>query len=95
MIQKADLFDEFSEKPCQTFTFLFGIAPNFLINGKNYMVPMVIEESSVIAAASSSAKFWAERGGFKAEVISTHKIGQVHFIWKGIFKNWNPYSLIL
>jgi hydroxymethylglutaryl-CoA reductase len=47
---------------------------------------MVIEESSVIAAASSSAKFWAERGGFRAEVLSTHKIGQVHFIWKGDYQ---------
>jgi hydroxymethylglutaryl-CoA reductase len=84
--KKQTLFDEFSENTLSNFYFPFGIAPNFLINGKNYMVPMVIEESSVIAAASSSAKFWAERGGFKAEVISTHKIGQVHFIWKGDFR---------
>ena len=81
--KKQTLFDEFSENTLSNFYFPFGIAPNFLINGKNYMVPMVIEESSVIAAASSSAKFWAERGGFHAEVISTEKIGQVHFIWKG------------
>lgn len=81
--KKQTLFDEFSENTLSNFYFPFGIAPNFLINGKNYMVPMVIEESSVIAAASSSAKFWAERGGFYAEVISTEKIGQVHFIWKG------------
>lgn len=84
--KKQTLFDEFSENTLSNFYFPFGIAPNFLINGKNYMVPMVIEESSVIAAASSSAKFWAERGGFKAEVVSTHKIGQVHFIWKGDFE---------
>ncbi len=84
--RKQTLFDEFSENTLSNFYFPFGIAPNFLINGKNYMVPMVIEESSVIAAASSSAKFWAERGGFHAVVLSTHKIGQVHFIWKGSFK---------
>jgi len=81
--KKQTLFDEFSENTLSNFYFPFGIAPNFLINGKNYMVPMVIEESSVIAAAASSAKFWAERGGFHAEVVSTEKIGQVHFIWKG------------
>lgn len=81
--KKQTLFDEFSENTLSNFYFPFGIAPNFLINGKNYMVPMVIEESSVIAAASSSAKFWAERGGFHAEVISSEKIGQVHFLWKG------------
>jgi hydroxymethylglutaryl-CoA reductase len=84
--KKQTLFDEFSENTLSNFYFPFGIAPNFLINGKNYMVPMVIEESSVIAAASSSAKFWVERGGFKAEVVSTNKIGQVHFIWKGDYK---------
>lgn len=81
--KKQTLFDEFSENTLSNFYFPFGIAPNFLINGRNYMVPMVIEESSVIAAASSAAKFWAERGGFHAEVISTEKIGQVHFIWNG------------
>ena len=80
---KQKLFDEFSENTISNFYFPFGIAPNFLINDKMYMVPMVIEESSVIAAASSSAKFWAEKGGFHSEVLSTVKIGQVHFIWEG------------
>jgi hydroxymethylglutaryl-CoA reductase len=80
---RQKLFDEFSENTISNFYFPFGIAPNFLINGKMYMVPMVIEESSVIAAASSSAKFWAEKGGFHSEVLSTVKIGQVHFIWNG------------
>jgi hydroxymethylglutaryl-CoA reductase len=80
---RQKLFDEFSENTISNFYFPYGIAPNFLINGKMYMVPMVIEESSVIAAASSSAKFWAEKGGFHSEVLSTVKIGQVHFIWNG------------
>jgi hydroxymethylglutaryl-CoA reductase len=44
---------------------------------------MVTEESSVVAAASNAAKFWLERGGFKAEVISTEKNGQVHFNFFG------------
>jgi hydroxymethylglutaryl-CoA reductase len=44
---------------------------------------MVIEESSVVAAASSAAKFWQERGGFHAEVLGTVKLGQVHFFWPG------------
>lgn len=86
--KKQTLFDEFSENTLSNFYFPFGIAPNFLINGKSYMVPMVIEESSVIAAAASSAKFWAEHGGFHSEVISSEKLGQVHFIWKG-----NPAKL--
>ena len=81
--EKQRLFDEFSENTISNFYFPFAIAPNFLINDKMYMVPMVIEESSVVAAASNGAKYWAPKGGFKAEVISTAKVGQVHFIWKG------------
>ena len=81
--EKQKLFDEFSENTISNYYFPFGIAPNFLINGKMYLLPMVIEESSVVAAASRSAKFWVNKGGFHAEVISTTKIGQVHFIWSG------------
>ncbi len=80
---QQDLFDEFSENTISNFHFPFGIAPNVLINGKNYLIPMVIEESSVVAAASNSAKFWSTRGGFHTRIISTTKIGQVHFLWKG------------
>lgn len=76
-------FDEFSENTLTNYDLPFGIAPNFLINGKVYSVPMVIEESSVVAAASLGAKFWLERGGFKAHVLSTKKVGQVHFKWQG------------
>lgn len=75
--------DEFIENTLSNYYLPFAAAPNFLINGKLYAIPMVIEESSVVAAASKSAKFWLDRGGFKAEVISTEKIGQVHFIYKG------------
>ncbi|MDR6966916.1 hydroxymethylglutaryl-CoA reductase [Flavobacterium arsenatis] len=77
------LHDEFIENTVTNFYLPLGIAPNFLINGKFYTVPMAIEESSVVAAASKAAKFWAERGGFKATVLNTEKIGQVHFIFKG------------
>ena len=42
-----------------------------------------MKKSSVVAAASSAAKFWIQRGGFHAEVISTVKIGQVHFLYEG------------
>lgn len=80
---KQKLFDEFSENTISNFYFPYGVAPNFNINGKMYLVPMVIEESSVVAAASNGAKFWAGKSGFVSEVISTTKAGQVHFIWKG------------
>jgi hydroxymethylglutaryl-CoA reductase len=81
--EKQKLFDDFSENTISNFYFPYGIAPNFVIDGRVYHVPMVIEESSVVAAAAKSAKFWSGRGGFRTEVISTTKIGQVHFIWKG------------
>ena len=81
--EKQKVFDEFSENTITNFFFPYGLAPNFSINNKIYTVPLVIEESSVVAAASKSAKFWLDRGGFKAKVISTIKKGQVHFLWQG------------
>lgn len=77
------LHDEFIENTVSNFFMPMGIAPNFLINDKLFAIPMVIEESSVVAAASKAAKFWQERGGFKAMVLGTEKIGQVHFIYQG------------
>ncbi len=78
-----DLHDDFIENTISNFYLPFGIAPNFVINGKDYTIPMTIEESSVVAAASLVAKFWSTRGGFKANVVSTKKIGQVHFMFEG------------
>ncbi|WP_111307991.1 hydroxymethylglutaryl-CoA reductase, degradative [Confluentibacter sediminis] len=77
------LHDEFIENTITNYYLPFGVAPNFLINGKLYTIPMAIEESSVVAAASKAAKFWLDRGGFKTHVISTTKIGQVHLIYHG------------
>ncbi|MGL5275615.1 hydroxymethylglutaryl-CoA reductase, degradative [Myroides sp.] len=77
------LHDEFIENTITNFYLPFGVAPNFKINDRWYTVPMVIEESSVVAAASKAAKFWSERGGFKTTILGTEKIGQVHFIYKG------------
>ncbi len=77
------LHDEFIENTVTNFYLPMGLAPNFLINGNYYTLPMAIEESSVVAAASKAAKFWSERGGFKAEVLNTKKIGQVHFLFEG------------
>ncbi|MGB4969275.1 MAG: hydroxymethylglutaryl-CoA reductase, partial [Saprospiraceae bacterium] len=62
------ILDGFSENTISNFLMPYSVAPNFLINGKTYCVPMVIEESSVVAAAASSAKYWMDRGGIHAEV---------------------------
>lgn len=81
-IEIQELLSEFSENTLTNFPLPYCIAPNFKINGTNYLIPMVIEESSVVAAASNAAKFWFDKGGFKAEIINTEKVGQVHFIWR-------------
>jgi hydroxymethylglutaryl-CoA reductase len=89
--QLQNLHDDFIENTISNFYLPLGVAPNFNINGTIYTIPMVIEESSVVAAASKAAKFWGDRGGFKTEVISTEKIGQVHFIYTGNFDELNSF----
>ena len=80
-VQKT--LDGFSENTLCNFPMPYGVAPHFIINDQEYTVPLVIEESSVVAALSNGAKFWKSRGGIKAEVISTVKLGHVYFHWKG------------
>jgi hydroxymethylglutaryl-CoA reductase len=58
----------------------FAIAPNFLINGKDYLVPMVIEEASVVAAASNAARMLRYGKGIIAEAGQQEMIGQVHIV---------------
>lgn len=81
------VIDEFSENTLTNFIFPYGVVPNLLLNDSLYCVPMVIEESSVVAAASKACKFWYERGGFKTTIKGLEKIGQVHFIWNGKSEN--------
>lgn len=77
-----NLLEEFSENTITNFPMPFSVCPNVKIDGKAYMVPMVIEESSVVAAAAKASKLWFTRGGFKTEILGTQKIGQVYFLWK-------------
>ena len=77
------IHDEFIENSISNFYLPIGVAPNFVINGKDYTLPMAIEESSVVVASSRAAKYWSTRGGFKTEVLGVEKIGHVHFIFNG------------
>jgi hydroxymethylglutaryl-CoA reductase len=88
-------FENLIENFITTFHLPMGLVPNMLINGKHYLVPMVIEESSVIAAASKAAKFWSALGGFRVEILGTERKGQIHFLWTGSPK-WlqNQFPLI-
>ena len=89
------LHDEFIENTITNLYVPQGIAPNFLINDTLYAIPMAIEESSVIAAASKAAKFWLKKGGFKTTILGTEKVGQVHFIYKGDTNRLNSFFTYL
>ncbi len=78
-----EFYGDLSENTVSNFYLPLGLSPNFLINGKLRTLPMVTEESSVVAAASSAAKFWAAHGGFHCHVEDTLRVGQVHFTWSG------------
>ena len=57
-----------------------GVATNFLINGRDYLIPMAIEEPSVVAAASNAARMARECGGFKAWATDPLMIGQIQVV---------------
>jgi hydroxymethylglutaryl-CoA reductase len=80
---QQDIYDGFSENTVSNFFLPYSIAPNFMINERLYLLPMVTEESSVVAAAAWAAKYWSDRGGFHTRVVSMNKPGYIHFIWKG------------
>jgi len=72
--------DRISENVVGTFGLPLGIAVNFLINGREYLVPMAIEEPSVVAGASHAAKLAREGGGFVAEAPDSLMIGQIQVL---------------
>lgn len=72
--------DKMVENAIGTFSLPLGIATSFLINGKDYLVPMVIEEPSVIAAASKGAKIARIKGGFTVLADESYSIGQVQIL---------------
>jgi hydroxymethylglutaryl-CoA reductase len=72
-----DKIDKMVENAIGSFSLPLGIATNFVINGKEYLVPMAIEEPSVIAGASNAAKLARSKGGFKASAKSSIMRGQI------------------
>ena len=93
------LHDDFIENTIGNYLLPFAIAPNFFIDGRYYTVPMVLEESSVVAAVSKAAKFWSERGGFRCEIQNMEKVGQIHLFYEGdkqiLFNFFNQVEPIL
>jgi len=72
--------DRMIENVLGTFDLPIGVAVNFLINGRDYIIPMAIEESSVVAAASNAAKMARVKGGFQAEATEPLMIGQIQLL---------------
>ncbi len=91
----AGFFEKMTENVITSYPLPYSIAPNFLINGKTFHVPMVTEESSIVAAASWSAWFWSSRGGFRTTVDDEIKVGQVHFTWGGRYDQLTDYLQVL
>ena len=75
-----DKADKMIENAIGTFSLPLGVATNFKINGKDYVVPMVIEEPSVIAAASKGAKIARIKGGFNVTADESFSIGQIQIL---------------
>jgi len=75
-----DKADKMIENAIGTFSLPLGVATNFKINGKDYLVPMVIEEPSVIAAASKGAKIARIKGGFEVIADESYSIGQIQIL---------------
>jgi len=72
--------DKMVENAIGTFSYPLGIATNFVINNKKYLIPMVIEEPSVIAAASKAAKIAKIHGGFRMQNDESYSIGQIQLV---------------
>jgi hydroxymethylglutaryl-CoA reductase len=75
-----ELADLFVENAIGSFPLPLGLATSFRVNGRDYVLPMAVEESSVVAAASNSAKLVYECGGFEAELVSGLMIGQIQLL---------------
>ncbi|MEW6070730.1 MAG: hydroxymethylglutaryl-CoA reductase, degradative, partial [Candidatus Thermoplasmatota archaeon] len=81
------IIDGMIENVVGTFPLPLGIATNFLINGKDYLIPMAIEETSVVAGCSHGAKIARIKGGFKATSTEPLMIGQIQIVNLKSIKN--------
>ena len=76
----SDLADHMIENVVGGYTYPLGMATNFRINGSDYIVPMALEEPSVVAAASNAAKMARVKGGFKVTNTGPVMIGQIQVV---------------
>lgn len=85
--------DSMIENVIGAMSYPFAVAVNFLINGKDYIVPMVIEEASVVAAASNAARVMRRDGGIKSVATQPIMIGQIQVV--GVKDPWYKRMVLL
>ena len=73
------LGENFIENVIGYFQMPLGVATNFKIDGEDYAIPMAVEETSIVAAASKTAKWIRDNGSIRTEVVGNHIIGQIQF----------------
>ncbi|MBI2608042.1 MAG: hydroxymethylglutaryl-CoA reductase, degradative [Deltaproteobacteria bacterium] len=73
------LAEQFVENVIGFYSLPLAIAPHFKIDGKNVLVPMAIEETSVVAAVSKAAKLIQKNGGFHTQILGSLSVGQIQF----------------
>lgn len=91
-LQSTDLAEKFIENVIGYFQLPLGVATNFQIDGRDVVIPMAVEETSIVAAASKTARWIRERGEIKTEVIGKEIIGQIQI---GKVKNFEYLSEVL
>ena len=74
-----DIAGQMVENQLSVYGVPFAVATNFLINGKKYIIPMAIEEPSVVAAASNAAKIITNSGGITTSMDKRYMIGQIAY----------------
>lgn len=88
-LQSVDLAEKFVENVIGYFQLPLGVATNFKIDNKDYVIPMAVEETSIIAAASKTAKWVRENGSIRTETLGLDIIGQIQF---AKVKNFNLFN---
>ena len=78
-VLSCETAEQMAENTLGIFALPFSVSPNFLVDGKEFAVPMVTEEPSVVAACSYASKIISRSGGFFTSVIDRKMIGQVVF----------------
>lgn len=78
-LNSIELGEKFIENALGYFQIPLGVATHFKIDGEEYMIPMAVEETSIIAAASKTAKWIREEGEIQTEIRGTDIIGQIQF----------------